>query len=360
MEPDIHSSLPTGSPIIAYGETRRPKGKKLLALIAGSFVVLLLGAFVWALFAWKIPFPTNIPILIAIHGQTSLPDSMPKIWQVAARASHPVLIGLFATDNGLHPFSLGLVTDERTGGPAIQSGPLLFQSEASLESTSTASIRGLLGPLLKLSSHQAWMTFEGYSGPIDYHSWYPNLTLAHSSTSFELPPGQISLNLISFPDAWPAIQDALARPPLALNLEQMPASIGMVLDERMPTRIELRFAEPPASSTRLTIAAAAGLYDLKKTDLPDGTRSNILELPLEELAATTNTSWDASTTIFTIGAATTSISISSTACGNGQSIGFFSSSTLSQFNSFAGIPLTFAQNGLLVILENEKLRICML
>ncbi|MFZ2804724.1 MAG: hypothetical protein WA001_05950 [Patescibacteria group bacterium] len=290
MEPEIRADLPASSPIVAYGETRHPGGKKFLAILAGSFVLVLIGLVAWVTLGWKISFPKNVILVAAVNGNTELPMGMPEVWQNATHVRHPVLLGLVETGSSTVPFTLGLSSDGSAGTNYASLWPFVLSSNSPLRLDGTLTVRDLLLTLSHLGHHEAYLTLDTrqlfggnqlISGPLDGTTWQTDATFA-TTDSHQLPPGDISINLDALPDAWPSIRDALQQSLPTLALDERPAAISWSASGSS-TNVVAQFDETPSTSTLLAFASTAGIYDATAFDLPDGTGAEELEPPLQLL-----------------------------------------------------------------------------
>lgn len=106
----IHTNQLSGSPILSYGDTGiRSSKTKLLAVLAGGFVLLVIGLFTWFWFCTHIPLPNNTILSAVIPAGTKLPERAPEIWKTVLADNDPLpaLVGYAkADDASLVPFAV--------------------------------------------------------------------------------------------------------------------------------------------------------------------------------------------------------------------------------------------------------------
>jgi hypothetical protein len=289
MDPEIRVDLPSSSPIIAYGETRQPRGNKFLALFAGGFLLIFLVAALIASLLIRVPLPDNTVLVATVHGGSSLPNGAPAVWQVAAH--HPILLGLAKGEHGLVAYRVGLVSDQRTENSKIATWPFAISSDAPLSTNESRSIFEIIWSAIRLGNHQAYITLntkplteanEQITGFIDDGVWKTDVRTASTNTT--LPPGDVSIDLTSQPDAWPAIRDMMAQAIPGLTLNEQPTTLGWTMATDTP-RIVASYASTPSTSTLLAFAEAAGLHDENELALPDGSAAVEFEPPMNTILA---------------------------------------------------------------------------
>lgn len=295
MEPEIHSNLPASSPIIAYGEARGPNLRpKLLALIAGSLVVGLIGVGIWMFARMPIAFPNDSPLVLVVHGGTELPESLPTLWRDAARQSPlPVLVGLSRTENGFEPFVLLPRWRQLPAANNSIKGVTRIVSNVPLPLAENIHAVDLASLFLQLFRHPAYAVVNAtgkisdrtMSGSLDGTTWHTETAIATSATQ-DLPDGDMSVDLTALPDAWSAIDDALARSGFVLEAGDAPSALGWTMTTGSTPTLALRYDNGLASSTLLAIAAATGVYDEHPYTLSDGTVTKELGLPFYAIQAT--------------------------------------------------------------------------
>lgn len=294
MEPEIYSNLPGSSPLLAYGEARGPNlGPKLLAILAGSLVV---GAFLVGIVLFlrlPVPFPKDAPLVMAVHGGIELPDNLPTLWRDAVKqSSQPVLVGLARTENGFQPFALLPRWSNMPSSNSVVEGVTKIVSDVPLNLSHDLRARDLSSFLLKLFRHPAYAQISAtgnihdrtMSGSLDGKTWRTE-TMVTGSSPRALPDGDISVDLASLPDAWPAINDALARSGFLLDTKEMPSALGWTMTTGSTPILALQYDDGLSTSTLLAIAAATGVYDEHPSILPDGTYIAELRLPFTAIQA---------------------------------------------------------------------------
>ena len=294
MEPQIYSNLPGSSPLLAYGEARGPNMRpKLLAILAGSLVVGALVVGIALFLRMPVAFPTDAPLIMVVHGGIALPESFPTMWRDAAKqSSQPVLVGLARTENGFQPFALLPRWSNMPSANNVVEGATKIVSDVPLPLMRDLRMRDLSSLFFKLFRHPAYVQVSAngnihdrtMSGSLDGKTWRTETKLAVTSPRV-LPDGDISLDLASLPDAWPAINDALARSGFLLDAKEMPGALGWTMTTGSSPILTLQYDDGLSTSTLLAVAAATGIYDEHPSILADGTYVAELRLPFTAIQA---------------------------------------------------------------------------
>jgi len=300
MDQEVPTVLPSGNHLLGFGENKQPPWLKLgLALLS---VLLVCGAAVFFVDRWVlkgISLPEQTPVLIAVRGQTELPEVLPRLWREAARATHlPLLLGLAKTENGWVPFA---ITSRFAGvsAPFRQAAGLAeVWSEQPLELKRQAEPWQLAKAAFSLCLHPAFLTADlGFfdnaqgrlvSGPVDGNSW---------RTDFSLPAGvavnatdeDVVLDLAAFPEAWPAVISAMKVWGFEFDSLPRPEAIGWKYTDKARPDIRLDFSTPPATSTVLALAGSVGIFDISPYGLADNTQAEEMRLPLVYFQSMTST-----------------------------------------------------------------------
>lgn len=286
-EQEIHSTLPTGSPILAYGTaSRASRTRRILAPIAGIFVILLVGLILFLRTTVRVP--TRAFVLAAVRGGTTLPGEFPTTWKdTAQKASLPVILGIAIDDQGLVPFAVtwrGLVSVQELADTE-QWNMVRFLRFASHTISSPAYIR--------LDARNVDPAYEAnLEGPVTRTgTWHTNMRVPRSSAP-SLPPGDFAISLKAFPEAWPVIQDALRQNAFVLETPEIPDEVSWSASDSALSRLELRYEGAPSASTIQSFASAAGLHDTNTYKLRDDVVAEELRLPKNSLGSSTVRSWE--------------------------------------------------------------------
>jgi len=302
MEPEIQPHLPTGSPILAYGQSKGlPIGRKFLALLAGIFVIFCVAA-VWTTRA-IVRFPDRVLAFAAINGSATLPTDSPLAWTIASsRTTLPKIIGVALTDQGPEPFALVLGSVPKTDLHVEREGAFAFVSVHPLRHTTPQRLGSLLFFFAEGLFHPAYVRIDPsvlnpnlmqtIQGRIDKSgAWITDVQLPTGSVQ-RLPSSDIAIDLTAFPDAWPEIQRALLATGFPLDEILSPTAFGWSASGGTPQHIELAYEHGVPTSTALTFAAAAGIFDQRVYKLPGDVIAQELRTPTSILSVTSSKLWD--------------------------------------------------------------------
>ena len=296
---EIHTDLPMGSPILAYGTaTSRTSPKRtILAIIAGIFVVCVIGVF--SFLQTSLQMPSHIVVLAAIRANTTLPNGAPTLWRDAAQhTSSPLLIGLTETDGTLRPFALAF-GDSMPEGSKQREGLFMLISSSTVSSTDTWKLAQVIGLLAKTTVAPAYLRVDAHAidpsydgvidGPIESDgTWKTGFFLPKASPP-AIPDTNFSIDLRAFPDAWPPIEHALQQNGFEFDTTDVPATFGWNrITATSPSVIHLRYAAGPSTSTIQAFSAASGIYSTSSYTLHDNVVTEGLNLPTRELELTGN------------------------------------------------------------------------
>lgn len=289
MEPIIQTTTPTSSPILAFGRASSvPPYTKLLAIIAGVFAVFAIGAFL--LFRTRIPLPEHILFTAAVRGGTTLPDGVPAVWKLAVEhTSAPSILGVAVVNGGPIPF---VMTARKISDSALhieRSGVITFVSEGDIPRSATRPLRDLLALVIQTIVHPAYLVLDPRAiderlgdrieGPVDRRGvWKTDIRLTAKPFS-ELPAGDVAIDLDAFPDAWPILTSISREANFPLEIGERPNQIGWSSASDSTPLVDLRWTTPISTSTKVALAAAAGISDASPYRLPDGVVVDELRLP---------------------------------------------------------------------------------
>lgn len=106
----IRDAMFRGSPIMSYGTVnRRSMLPKLLALAAGSFVIVVTALYFWLWHVAKFPVPENMTVEVILPAKTKPGINAPTEWNAAIQANDllPTYAGIAVFKNGKHkPFAI--------------------------------------------------------------------------------------------------------------------------------------------------------------------------------------------------------------------------------------------------------------
>lgn len=216
MDADIHTTTPSGSPLLAYGTSTSFFGprKWLRYAIPGGISLFLLGLCAIFYFSIRIQIPQNPLILVVVPGKTTLPNTLPSLWREASQASRlPVLLGASIQNKKLSPFvvtfrsaslknyipySRGLFSLYSESSSSTQAWPasILFKQ---FFSRNNGSIRLFLSTL--------HIDGQDIVGAVTKNGWETSTVLP--STHTNLPAGDLVIDLTTFPEATIPIFQAL-------------------------------------------------------------------------------------------------------------------------------------------------------
>lgn len=376
MEPEIHSTLPNGSPLLAYGQERIPRRKLIGRILFGFFSILIAGFVGWFLFLAQMQLPAHTFVIAVVPSHTKLPDSYPLLWKQAAESSsHPLILGLEADGTQLVPFTLGLTFDHVFATDIRMQGLLLLQSAKPVTDVVASPLRSVVVPLFSLFKHQAFVRMdlnlfgtgspEVVEGPVDRNIWMTQVTVRNPGDLVPLPVGDVRLSVQALPEAWDFVQESLTRSAMPVSLDERPEALAWT-EGATSSLLILRFANQPATSTRLALASAVGWYDVVQRALPDGTIVQELHPPIEKISKTQvsstapNTGYVASGTTVQIGALDKEHVDFSQACGTGVDLFSLKGQALQQLVNHFGLHQDAMFTDLLLFADpSGKVGVCL-
>jgi hypothetical protein len=268
MENQIQTSLPNGSPIVAFG-TQGSVGRGFAPWmwgVIGAVVVFVI--FFIIVLSLRVPFPKDVRLRAYLGKDAKISDRYPTLWRLA-NGSHviPRIIGFYSEDNKTYaivPRWQSMPGFTRTNFLAFS---LITDEAVELQSE---SILRQIPILFKVSKHEAFLELTlpdvTLAGPFDGHTWKTDLAV-NQAPSGELPEGDIAVDFQVFPQAWPQIQQTLAQQ--GWMIHDQPQRIGWSQTEGLP-EFSLIYANNVPTTTALSLMSAGGLHDTTKLALPDG------------------------------------------------------------------------------------------
>jgi len=304
MDTEIQTSTPPGSPLLAYGESRRSRipGRLIIFCVASVVVFGLLAALIGA-FVFTVELPKNTVLLAAFHGQSQLPDPLPRIWQHTAETSKlPFIAGIAQTDTGWTPFTITLRGFANAGGWTHGASLFALHADTPIETKSTHRAYEIGPPIIQLWKHEVYVILSTSASPlsqnsadlirgsIDQNIWKTSARITSHATD-ELVAGDLSIDLTAFPESWPLSRDALKD--TGIDIDQMPETLSWTAASgTLPTLVMTYGPASPSTSTILGLAAATGQFDTAQVQLPDKTMAEDLRLPRSLLSSTTSAPWE--------------------------------------------------------------------
>lgn len=336
MEPEIYSVLPNGSPLLAYGEQRLPRRTLIGRMSFGFFSILFIVLLGWLLIGAEVDLPVHTFVTAVVPAHTQLPDAYPVLWKIAAKSSSsPMVLGFFANDKQLIPFTLGSRFDPVYGLETQMQGMLMLQSTKPIGAVAAHSFRSFLMPLFSLFRHQAFVSVdlnlfgtglpEIIEGSVDQGIWMTRTVVNQPSKLLPLPVGDVRLSIQAMPEAWVFVQGALTRSAMPVSIDERPEAMSWS-EAATSSLLILRFANQPTTSTHLALASAVGWYDVAQRSLPDGSIIQELHPPVEKIAkaqvssTATDAAYIASGTTVQIGALDAETLSLQQTCGSGTDI----------------------------------------
>ena len=262
--------------------------QKLLAILAGVFVVIVIGG-ILAL-QRHIPLPERVVVLAVVRGKTHLPEGIPIVWKRAIEHTYaPTLIGIAMVYGRPSPFAL---TMSRIMDPMIRierSGLLTFVSDREIPRTSSMTLGAAFLLALRTLTSPAHLMIDLHAlderlrdrmqGPVDgLGIWKTNVQLP-SKPYVELPLGDVAVDLETFPEAWPILAAVSRDAGFSFAFEDRPSRIGWTSASDSTPIVDLEWASPIATSTQFALAASAGFSTVAPYRLSDGVVVDELRLP---------------------------------------------------------------------------------
>ncbi len=262
--------------------------QKLLAILAGVFAVLVI--FGILLIRTRIPMPERVVFVAMVRGGTKLPSDIPNVWKRAIEHTiAPTLLGIAMENGRPNPFAL---TMHRITDPSLRverSGLLAFVSDRELPRASSMTLGATFLLALRTLASPAYLIVDSHAldtrlldqmrGPVNKLGvWTTDIRLP-SKPYTELPPGDVALDLETFPEAWPILTAVSRDAGFPLTFEERPIRIGWTPASNSAPFVDLEWALPISTSTQLAIASAAGISIAVPYRLPDGVVVDELRLP---------------------------------------------------------------------------------
>lgn len=325
MDHFVVDSTPKGSAILAYGRARGPRWNgKLLAMIAGSFIVI--GILVYLLMSTKLtlPLPIDRLLMVAIRPKqavsrlsTELRQSLPPTWRAAleTRSSFPAILGVaLDADDRPRAFALVLRTNVVVTTEAVRVADagvyrlLTDGSPKTLEPEPLSSVWKLTrrlrrhdlsfivnGRLLSRLALSEADTDEDVAGVWDGTQGTLNITSSNDGEGASFDAPIFSRLGDSREDAEPTVAALMSQ---GIDLRAVTAQPNLV-SVRPDTEggVTLAWRDALETDDLITIRAALGVTDRQTLTLPDETGA--IELLPSTVTATvpmTTSTWSLSDT----------------------------------------------------------------
>jgi hypothetical protein len=293
---NIHDTGFTGSPIMSYGEAPvKRRITKLLAVLAGSFVVCVVLLSAWFWFLTSLPLPDNMVAMAVVPAGVILPDNAPDVWKQTVEANRPLpsVLGFArskAADDKVVPFavkafSLADIVQDISAWKLSAEAELSVSSRQSPWKVFGTPWRRLVWLTIwpkKLLNSQSDSLPEVLSGAYSKNIWHVNvnggdLSLLGSVTSSNAMP------------LTPALSQNLANFTAANGFQIKFPEKGSLGWEAKAGQLDLIVQpEPPIDDlTYLGLAQGYDLFDKRNSLLQDQTAFQILA-PLTGLSATSS------------------------------------------------------------------------
>ena len=279
-------NLPSGSPIIGYGEaSRKISGRFVGAIIGLLLVASLVGGLCYALFFATIHLPDQTIAYAVISGGTELPKEMPRVWREAAlHTTNPIVLGLAQTSSTITPYVISPRINQTFGVFSRKENIFQIESDAELSTSNIITKSASLSwDILRSVGAQAYIhvfpselfgeTLPSFSGRLSKnHFRISDVDLQNES----LENATISA---SINDAnWPVVQAILETTSFGLALDERPSSFSWNSSSGTEM-LRLTYKDQVPESVRRTVFQYVGTTSSTSFKLPDGTIAEELEIP---------------------------------------------------------------------------------
>lgn len=215
-DPVYHDAQFAGSPLISYGEAPAKKRiPKLLAFLAGSFVLVLLGVFTWFWVFTSVEVPAEPMLMAIVPAGFVLPPETPELWRNTAENNDPLPTILGFVENRIDgkaiPFAVRVISVSdlfRDGPHPVWS---LISAKGNLGRISKLTPMKIFGNPFKSTGKQAWLSLDPsmvigtdqeklalpsrMEGLFDGKIWEVNMPIV--DTSEQVPTSSLNLVTIS-------------------------------------------------------------------------------------------------------------------------------------------------------------------
>ena len=367
----LNIELPQSDHLLGFKEDKRPSRLRFWLIALFSLAVCGTAVFLSAKSVIEeIKLPTNTVAWAAMRHGYGLPESAPRVWREAAKDTRwPLIVGIAKDGQGWSFFAVTNRWNDRFAAAKKYSGLLVTASD--VESPVEAlGAEAALRVALSLTTHPAFANLElsrldpsldfSLQGPIDGRVWQTNMPLKEPETSLPTDK-EFSIDLDTWPEAWPAINAGLKRMLNGVEVAERPSYISWTVASDTARSIDLGFSQAPATSTIYNLAGGLGLYDEAELALPDGSSLIELRWPVEKLKGEQSETSKPGMTV--VGLRNENLTFAKQAnvdrrpkCDFGKTVAYFSSQAMDKVNIGGGANPFF--NGVYFNEDRGILKIC--
>jgi hypothetical protein len=306
----IHDTTPTGSALLAYGESPKNKSRWIIFVAFGIALLLSLALLgIGETLRAEIPLPKSTILIAYIRTSDQLPSFVHEIWKSAReKNSHlPIIVGLAKDQNDeVQPFAITIFRINETR-PEKQ-GFWKLATNNDFGETERVKLSSLPNSWKEFSAN-AWVRIwqsriqsnpisENTTEDIDHvggilstNQWQTEIDIAPIKDGQSRIQGQNYVNVSEIPKSWPFIETLLREQGFNIKLETEPMAISWSFDNERNLSALLEFEQPMTSATRAVLGGSAGLSDKSVYSLGDGTIFTELRLPVLSISQGTTTEW---------------------------------------------------------------------
>ncbi|MBI5654293.1 hypothetical protein HZC53_01380 [Candidatus Uhrbacteria bacterium] len=294
---ELKTMLPQANHLLGYAEQKQPPWLKI-GLIAISALVLagavLVGGYS---ILGKVPRIKGQAVVLTVNGGQALPVFVPEIWKRAVKSSNlPVIVGLANESGKMTPYAITNRWASLEAEYFQESDFYNLYSDGPIQTEGYVDFFQIIQAIFDASSGSAHLNLDTsgmsdadgieISGPIVANSWRSDFKLKHAE-GLNSSDKDIFVDLESFPEAWPTINQAVKNIS-GIEIDEKPKTIGFNLSPEGLDDLMLTYLETPADTTLLRLAGSIGLSDVMPYVLPDGTTVLELKLPKQKLGQFNN------------------------------------------------------------------------
>jgi hypothetical protein len=296
-DPSGQNLAPRANAVLAYGAISRARVWGPAAALIFGFLILALGAFVWHILSTPLPVPKTAFLIFYARPSLTMPDGAPAIWREMQIKSKPwpMLAGMAKNSNN-QPYAFAIT-------PSLFSSWVLHGPE-SADATEPRPLSDLADwhSYFSRAWLQIWPGKIGETGSISALEQHFGGALTPKTWSTDLPaPAVVTqpqlyfatnyLDIKSLPFMWPILENELRNQGINMNLGITPAQISWRVDTKNGLQLALGFENPIDAGLRAQIAASFGLVERQPYALSDGTISDELITPIQELGRSPTSTW---------------------------------------------------------------------
>lgn len=295
METVIHDNVLRGSPIMSFGEPpRRYRALKLLALLAGSFLVLALSLAFVAWVTMKLPLPESPLVAAVVRSSVTMPGNIPQVWREARDMNDPMptLLGYARNPETGEPVPFAVTFPSLFDGATYSSGRWNLLTDQDLKAAEYLPMSKIYGKLLGFpTSHDVWLTVyaknlldsEGalsglpqiIQGEVKDRIWHTDLSSEGLSGLDSLQLGQNAIPLTAENSL--IAGSAAVLQGITLNLPE--TGVLNWVNTATGTRLEPKSMNSQNTTGESDLAVANGLFGYRQKFLEDQTPYYMLTFP---------------------------------------------------------------------------------